>query len=86
MLVILLNNDCYQSPQGKQIILALVLTGETYRCSPDGSLKKPPIKPRKYGSFEDELYDSVSGFTNSNVFIIYDHEKAYPSYLITYSI
>ena len=76
---------CYQSSSGKQMILASVLTGETYRCQPDGSLKKPPIKPRKHGSFEDELYDSVSGHTNgSDVFIIYDHEKAYPSYLITY--
>ena len=82
------DNYCYRSPShGKQMILASVLTGETYRCPPDGSLKKPPIKPRKCGArgFEDELYDSVSGHTGgSDVYIIYDHEKAYPSYLITY--
>lgn len=78
----------YSSASGKQIILALVLTGETHRCPPDGSLKKPPIKPKTVArfSFEDELYDSVSGYTNgSDVFIVYDHEKAYPSYLITYN-
>lgn len=76
----------YPSIQGKQMILASVLTGETYRCHPDGSLKKPPIKPRKHGSFEDELYDSVSGHTKgSDVFIVYDHEKAYPCYLITFN-
>ncbi len=76
----------YSTIQGKQMILASVLTGETYRCPPDGSLKKPPIKPRKHGSFEDELFDSVSGQTKgSDVFIIYDHEKAYPYYLITFN-
>ena len=80
------DNYCYQLSHGKQMILASVLTGETYRCPPDGSLKKPPIKPRKHGSFEDERYDSVSGHTGgSDVFIIYDHEKAYPYYLITYN-
>ena len=78
----------YSSASGKQMILALVLTGETHRCQSDGSLKKPPVKPQTKANttFEDERYDSVSGHTNgSDVFIIYDHEKAYPSYLITYS-
>ena len=72
------------------MILAKVLTGETCQCSPDSSLKKPPVKSRsKLGgsrnTFEDELYDSVKGHTNgSDIFVIYDHEKAYPAYLITY--
>ena len=84
----------YTIATGKQLILAKVLTGETSRCSPDSSLKKPPVKssvasrPRSSGrtnTFEDELYDSVSGQTNgSDIFVIYDHEKAYPAYLITY--
>jgi len=84
------NNYAYTIAARKQIILAKVLTGETIRCNPDSSLKKPPVKSRsRSGSgrstFEDELYDSVSGNTNgSDIFVIYDHEKAYPAYLITY--
>ena len=82
----------YSLGDSKQMILAKVLTGETYRCPPDSSLKKPPVKPsqpRPDSSsgevFEDERYDSVSGNTNtSDIFVIYDHEKAYPAYLITY--
>ena len=84
----------YSVSDSKQMILAKVLTGETCRCPQDGSLKKPPVKPsqsrfRPNSSsgevFEDERYDSVSGYTNgSDIFVIYDHEKAYPAYLITY--
>ena len=84
----------YSARDSKQIILAKVLTGETCHCPPDGSLKKPPVKPSQSRSrpnsssgevFEDERYDSVSGYANgSDIFVIYDHEKAYPTYLITY--
>ena len=87
----------FQSGEIKQMILAKVLTGETVRCPPDNALKKPPIKkPSSLGAiakllpsgseFEDELYDSVSGHTNgSDIFVVYDHEKAYPAYLIDYN-
>ena len=84
------NNYAYTTGTRKQMILAKVLTGEACQCSPDSSLKKPPVKSRsKLGgsrnTFEDELYDSVKGHTNgSDIFVIYDHEKAYPAYLITY--
>ena len=79
------DNYAYQSGNFKQLILAKVLTGETHRCNPDSSLKKPPVKNHSTETFVDELYDSVSGNTNdSDIFIIYDHEKAYPEYLITY--
>ena len=81
----------YRSAGAKQLILAKVLTGETYRCSSDPSLKKPPVKKSHVLSstssdtFVDELYDSVCGHKNgSDIFVIYDHEKAYPDYLITY--
>ena len=82
----------YSVGDNKRMILAKVLTGETCRCQPDGNLKKPPVKPsqpRPDSSsgevFEDERYDSVSGNTSgSDIFVIYDHEKAYPAYLITY--
>ncbi len=72
----------YSCSTGKQIFLALVLTGETYRCPPSrGNLitRNPPAKTSGDGD-----YDSVSGNTNgSDVYVIYDHEKAYPAYLIT---
>ena len=90
------DNYAYSVGDTKQMILAKVLTGETYRCQPDGSLKKPPVKSQLRGIhssssgvsgevFEDERYDSVSGHTNgSDIYVIYDHDKAYPAYLITY--
>ena len=84
------NDYAYTTVTGKQMILAKVLIGETCQCNPDSSLKKPPVKSQsKLGgsrnTFEDELYDSVKGHTNgSDIFVIYDHEKAYPAYLITY--
>ncbi len=66
----------YSCPTGKQIILAFVLTGETYRCPfsrANWIMKKPPAKPSGDGD-----YDNVSGHTNgSDVYVIYDHEKAY---------
>ena len=91
------NNYAHSVGDSKQMILAKVLTGETCRCQPHGSLKKPPVKSQPRGRhssssgdssgevFEDERYDSVSGNTNgSDIFVIYDHDKAYPAYLITY--
>ena len=67
----------------KQLILAKVLTGVTYKSRPDSSLKKPPVKNVKAllstnsDTFVDERYDSVSGHTNgSDIYVIYDHEKA----------
>ena len=73
------------SESTKQLILAKVLTGETYRCNPDSSLKKPPVKKHNSETFVDELYDSVSGHARgSDIFVIYDHDKTYPEYLITY--
>ena len=86
------NSYAFQSGRNKQMILAKVLTGETVHCPPDNALKKPPRKilwmKAQCGTeskFEDELYDSVSGHTiGSDIFVIYDHEKAYPAYLIQY--
>ena len=85
------NSYAYTTGARKQMILAKVLTGETCQCNQDSSLKKPPVKSRSKlsgsrNAFEDELYDSVKGNTKgSDIFVIYDHEKAYPAYLITYT-
>ena len=83
----------YTTPEGhKQMFLAKVITGITYKCPPDSSLKAPPKKSdhpsalHSSGSkFEDERYDSVSGNTDgSDIYVIYEHGKVYPAYLITY--
>lgn len=79
----------------KQMFLAHVITGITCEMSTrDSSLTAPPCKAKyqssfghtlKHSMFEDERYDSVSGkASGSEVFIIYEHGKVYPAYLITY--
>ena len=68
-----------------QMLLAYVLTGMSYCSPPDPSLRRPPV--RQSGPFEDQLYDSVQGNTgNTDVYVVYDHEKAYPAYILTYSM
>lgn len=77
----------YASGNERCMFLAYVLTGETCECKPDRKMKKPPCKTHCNGKFENELYDSVTGYTNgSQIYVIYDHEKAYPAYLITYRV
>ena len=72
----------YKSVGSRQMFLATVLTGDTCRMGSDPRLTHPPLKP---GSV-DERYDSVSGQSGgSDVFVVYDFEQAYPSYLITYT-
>ena len=64
-----------------QMFLAFVLTGLSTAQPPDSSLDKPPLKP---GSSEDR-YDSVNGLSGSTkIYIVYDHDKSYPAYLITF--
>ena len=67
----------YRKPGGtlKQLLLAYVLTGKSYYSVSDGTLKMPP-----------DGFDTVNGNSmDSRVYIVYDHEKAYPAYLITYT-
>ena len=74
--------------QGKQMLICKVLTGEccNYGSQKDSSLRQPPMKSSSgTGAFEEERYDSVKGYTNgSYVYVVYDHEKVYPAYIITY--
>jgi hypothetical protein len=86
------NSYAYTTPKGnKQMFLAQVVTGITYKCPPSQKPKRLPPKKANYpvnssGKFEDERYDSVSGNTgDSDIFVIYDLYKAYPAYLITYN-
>lgn len=71
----------------KQMFICKVLTGESYVArAKDESLRQPPLKlATSRGSFAEERYDSVKGYTNgSDVYVVYDHEKVYPAYLVTY--
>ncbi len=84
------NNYSYTTSDGcKEIFFVKVLTGDSYRCVSNGSLRKPPQKPRGSAGgkvhFTNMDYDSVTGDTNgSQVFMTYDNDKAYPAYLIKY--
>ena len=76
---------CYvdQNLQVQQLLLVKVLTGNScsYGTTNDPSLTKPP--PLSQGN--PLLYDTVNGFTKGScVYIVYDHDKAYPAYLISY--
>ena len=81
-------NFAYRNSSGFfQIILALVLTGESVLVAPDSALSKPPVKPKPGGNVAlvEELYDSVKGHTaGTDMYIVYDHDKTYPAYLITF--
>ena len=66
--------------QEKQMFLAFVLTGHSVHLQSNHQLDKPPLKPGKA-----ERYDSVNGTAgNTQIYIVYDHDKSYPAYLITY--
>ena len=78
------NSYSYKPPgQGqKEMLAAWVLTGESYRCEPDEKLRRPPVKSVD----GEECYDTVCGHVGgSDVYVVYDHEKAYPRYLIRYT-
>ena len=75
--------------QTNEMIVAKVLTGDSYFCQPNSSLRMPPEKKNKVKKEDDQIqqvrYDSVSGFTNgSHVFMTYNNDRAYPAYIITY--
>ena len=82
------HNYAYTSGNGRQMFLVKVLTGDTYNCPSNTSLRMPPVKPSttQVGVEMAQMrYDTVSGTTNgSQVFMTYDNDKAYPAYLITY--
>jgi RNA recognition motif-containing protein len=75
-------NYAYRPSTGyQQIFMAFVLTGHSKDTRPDTSLTMPPCKD---GSTK-ERYDSVNGVSGSSrIYVVYDHEKSYPAYLITF--
>lgn len=68
----------------KQIFLAKVLTGDSYRSRPDQALRIPPLKTTS--SSEKIRYDTVNGISHGElIYIAYSNDKAYPMYLITFT-
>jgi len=72
------------------MFLAEVIVGDSFYCESDASTRAYKVPPEKQAKrsvlgLANERYDSVSGTTQgSKVWIVYDNNKAYPSYLISY--
>lgn len=69
----------------KQLFVARVLTGRSIEISkPKRTLKEPP----RMSDSGTDAYDSVNGVVtrpvHAQIYVIYDHDKAYPAYLLTY--
>jgi len=80
------NSYAFVSSSGDRVIfLAQVICGQSKHCESDATLKLPPPLPQQSGQFAVERYDSVNGVTKgTQVYTIYDNNRAYPKYLITY--
>ena len=79
----------HSTPDGcREIFLVKVLTGDSYDCPSNSSLRKPPMKTAVASgevSFSQMQYDTVTGVTGgSRVYMTYDNDKSYPAYLIKY--
>ena len=74
----------------KELLLARVLTGDSYDSLPNKKLTMPPEKPTLSGSkikLKQVRYDSVTGITNNcRVYMTYSNERAYPAYLVQFSV
>jgi hypothetical protein len=81
----------YQRDNGtKELLLARVLTGDSFYSSPDKHLTMPPEKitpPSSKIKLKQVRYDSVTGITNNcRVYMTYSNERAYPAYLVQFSV
>lgn len=66
----------------KEIFLASVLIGYSFKSKPDKSLRMPPVNPTTR-----EKSDSVCGNNfNTTSYVIYDNGRSYPTYLIKYTL
>ena len=76
---------CELTDGNREILLAKVLTGDSYKCASDRTLRLPPLKGTQT-HFHQERYDTVEGETGgSKVYMTYSNDKAYPAYLIVYN-
>ena len=83
-------SNSYRSTKGDgkfQFFFALATRGDFAKLSsqPNGSLRKPPVKASNDSGIQVE-YDSVEGYTGGSIiYIFYENDRVYPSYLITFS-
>ena len=70
----------------RKLLVAFVLTGLSYNCSPDSSLTMPPFRSERDDPTSiRRRYHTVNGVTGgTTVYITYDNTLAYPAYVITY--
>jgi hypothetical protein len=82
-------------PEHRQFFVAQVLTGLSTKLPQNRFLKKPPPLTDSQSNpgtgiitiFKEQRYDSVIGETGgSYIYVVYEHDKAYPEYLITYKL
>ena len=81
------NSYAYQYDNGtREMFVAKVLIGNSYKCSCNSSLRMPPKKNSEaHDHFHEERYDTVEGETRgSKVYMTYSNDKAYPAYLVVY--
>lgn len=62
----------------KQVFLAKVLTGVSFKSPPKRDLKMPPTDPAT-----NLRYDSIEG--DAGIHIVYENGRSYPEYLISYT-
>ena len=66
----------------KQMLLVRVLTGKSYECEEP---RRDFIKPPLLNPVSSKSYDTVTSSTGgSQIYVVYEHDKSYPAYLITY--
>ena len=68
------------------MILANLVCGEETHLDPDPSLRLCPFKGAP-GTSSGKRYDTVTGTKEgTKVYVVYENGRAYPEYLVTYTI
>ena len=76
------NSYSYNAGAFRQMFMASVLIGKFEPRQSDRSIREPGLIPGT-----NLRYDSVKGNTdNCDVFMVYSNKRAYPSYLISYTL
>ncbi|GAM19164.1 hypothetical protein SAMD00019534_023390 [Acytostelium subglobosum LB1] len=69
----------------RQMFYARTMLGDCTHIMPNRAFTKPPQKPDNQKGYT-EYYDSISGETGgSKVYMVYENNRAYPEYLLTYN-
>lgn len=70
----------WQEGRYRQMLVAYVLTGHSVETGKNSQLTMPPLI-----ASTEERYNSVCGVTgNEKIYVVYDHDKSYPAYIVTF--